>query len=231
MNFELKNKRLKIKKFLIILFLVIFINSCDPGWNYYLVRPSLEETIGELRPEYLYKDDSLTIVLNAYDFGYETRIHLYIETPLDSIILCPQFSYIESPHFTDKTQVPGEVGINCIHKDSLLFSNYYKIKEINRSRIDYLVLLEAWEKGNIIIDELTEGRKVYRDEFSKPYCLREGDFLSVFFEYRSFANFNPRVLGYHKAEKSDFILYYDIYGNENPLIFHFAPERFEKEAK
>jgi len=219
---------MKKKIFLLIVLLIVFLNSCDPGWNYYLVRPSLEETVGELRPEYRYEDDSLTIVLNAYDFGYETRIHLYIETPLDSIVLYPQFAYIESPHFTDKTQVPGEIEISCMHKDSLLFSNYYKIREINRSRTDYLVLLEAWEREDIIIDELTESRRIYRSDLLKPCCLRKGDFLSVFFEYRNFANFNPRVLGYHKTGKCEFDFCYYIYGNEKPLKFYFHPHKPEE---
>ena len=213
-----------MKKFLIILLLIVFLNSCDPGWNYYLIRPSLEETIGELRPEYVYKDDSLTIVLNAYDFGYEIKMHLYIKTLLDSILICPQISYIESPHFTDKTQVPNEVEISCIREDSLMFSKYYKIRETNRSWNDYLVLLGAWEKDSIVIDERIEGQKICRSEFLKPYCLYKGDFLSVFFEYRSFAIFNPVVFGYHKAGKCDFDFCYDIYGNKDPLIFYFSPE-------
>lgn len=221
-----------MKKFLVILLLIVFLNSCDPGWRYYLIKPPLEEVGEAFGPKYLYKDDSLNMVLKAYDFGYETRLRMYIKTTLDSILIYPQFSYIESPHYPDKTQVSNMFDIVCFSNDSLKYVKRYEVSEINQSFGRHLVRLKAWKRDSVVIHDRTEYVTLCGYEFFKPYCLYKGDSLSVFFNFQSYAHFVPRsAFGYHKKEKCDFNFHYDIYGNGNPLIFHFAPGISGKEAE
>jgi len=225
-----------MKKFVIILLLIVSLNSCDPGWNYYLIKPPLENEGERNWPGYNYKDDSLNIFLTAFDFGFHTNTYIKIGTPLDSVLIYPNFSYITSPHYPDIKHAPYLVDIKCFSKDSLIFENEYWIDDINRG--SYLVRVEAWEKDSVIIrkDHVT-GEKISKDGFLKPYYLYLNDSLIVHFRYKGFGSstYNKRNRFFpfwpFTAEKSDFIFHYDIYGNKNLLIFHFSPEKSGEETK
>ncbi|MEO0292680.1 MAG: hypothetical protein ABIN61_00460 [candidate division WOR-3 bacterium] len=205
--------------------------TADPGWLYMLERPSLDRVECRYGYGYVYKDDSLGIKLTAQDFAFETDVILRIATPLDSIIIYPNFAYIESPHFVNKVHVPKMIGIKCVSNDSLIFKKMYEIDEI-KGKID-LVSLEAWREDRINIKEyygLKKAKKISKDEFLRPYCLQKGYLFSVYFSYKSFAIYDERnnqriPFGSPNftPEKSDFIFYYDIYNNNKPLTFYFKP--------
>ncbi|MEJ2306150.1 MAG: hypothetical protein P8Y62_01275 [candidate division WOR-3 bacterium] len=66
--------------------------------------------------------------------------------------------------------------------------------------------------------------KINKDEISNPYFLNKDEKLLVNLTFKSFATCVKGFTGKSIAEKSDFILYYDIYNNNQPLTVHFIPE-------
>jgi hypothetical protein len=200
----------------------------DPGWLYMLRKPCLDriEQKDYYGYKYIYRNDSLNIKLTADDFALETDVRLKMTTTLDSVIIYPNFSYIESPHFSDKAHVPCWIAFSYFSQDSLIFRKWYNISETKRGKPYGVVSLEAWQENSITIDDRIRRKKISKDEFLSPYCLHNGDILLVAFSYAGFAIYDKRNRNYpFTSEKSDFIFHYDIYGNENPLIFHFLPER------
>ena len=65
--------------------------------------------------------------------------------------------------------------------------------------------------------------KINKDKISKPYFLNRNEEFFVNLTFKSFAGYVKNFTGKSIAEKSDFILYYDIYNNNQPLTFHFIP--------
>jgi hypothetical protein len=65
--------------------------------------------------------------------------------------------------------------------------------------------------------------KINKDEIPKPYFLNKNEELLVNLTFKSFATYVKGFTGKSIAGKSDFILYYDIYNNSQPLTFHFTP--------
>jgi hypothetical protein len=81
--------------------------------------------------------------------------------------------------------------------------------------------IESFPKDSIY----TEGhKKVNKERFSGPYFLHNEDKLSIILTFEGFAKYdkNNRNAPF-TSEKSDFILYYDIFNNRNPLTFTFIP--------
>jgi hypothetical protein len=205
--------------------MIIFLNSCDPGWTYYLIRPSMDEGKPEYANRYICINDSLNIELFAHDFALGTYVELKLETPLDSIEIYPNFSYIESPYFVDKSHIPDRINIKCFSDGTLKYEKLYLIREKDKS-YGWEIQKESWEKDNVVIKEEKEGKTISKAEFLKPYLLQKNDSLLVLFRYRSFAIYSDRsFFGYPASEKSDFIFYCDIYGNKTPLVFHFATKK------
>lgn len=66
-------------------------------------------------------------------------------------------------------------------------------------------------------------KKINKDAISGPYFLHKEDKLFVNLRFRSFAIHDKRNRTTPFSEKSDFILYYDIFNNNSPLTFSFAP--------
>ncbi|MEJ2568037.1 MAG: hypothetical protein P8Z50_04085 [candidate division WOR-3 bacterium] len=66
--------------------------------------------------------------------------------------------------------------------------------------------------------------KINEDEISNPYFLNKDEKLLVNLIFKSFATYVKSFNSKPISEESDFILYYDIYNNKQPLTFHFIPD-------
>jgi hypothetical protein len=66
--------------------------------------------------------------------------------------------------------------------------------------------------------------KINEDEISNPYFLNKDEKLLVNLIFKSFATYAKSFNSKPISEKSDFILYYDIHNNKQPLTFRFTPD-------
>jgi len=66
--------------------------------------------------------------------------------------------------------------------------------------------------------------KINKDEISKPYFLNKNKDLLINLTFKSFATRAKNFTGKSIPGKSDFVLYYDIFNNKQPLTFNFIPE-------
>lgn len=81
--------------------------------------------------------------------------------------------------------------------------------------------IESAKKDSAYVEE---HNIIKKEGESAPYFLNQRDKLLVNLEFRSFAKHDKRnCKAPFTFEKSDFILYYDIFNNENPLKFTFKP--------
>lgn len=65
--------------------------------------------------------------------------------------------------------------------------------------------------------------EINKDEISKPYFLNKNEELLVNLTFKSFATYIQSSTRKLISEKGDFIFYYDIFDNKQPLTFNFTP--------
>jgi hypothetical protein len=186
-------KQYPTQLFISSLLLVFFINSCRVVGPRWRYKVSDPYHEDIYHHEYVHRSYPFNIKLTADDFAFNTYVRLQITTPCDSIKIYPTSAYIKSMYFVDNTHFPDKIEAGYFPNDSL-YNQDSKLKKINK------------------------------DAISGPYFLHKEDKLFVNLRFRSFAIHDKRNrTTQFPSEKSDFIFYYDIFNNKNPLTFSFTP--------
>lgn len=210
----------------ILVFLIIIQTACDPGWRYLLIEPPLDS----IDFKYFYESDSLDIKVYASDFVHDTSVQLGITTRLDSVIIYPNFSYISSTAYKNKSHAPHIVYVELFSENSRVAKRSYSIEETGEVSYSRLMNYAAWEKGDVHIqvqDRMAEYPRIFqisKEEFLQPLALSRQDSLSIIYEYKSFAIYRKSRWPWRSAKVSGFRFCCDIYNNDRPLEFEFVPK-------
>lgn len=197
LGFKYKDLKLLYISFILLVFPI---NSCIidtfPGWLYMLHQPSLDIIEDkDYGHAYFYKNDSLNITLFAHGVSYGIPYEISVELK------------ITTPY--DSIQIyPTQAYIKSSHfTDTSYFPNYTNIEDSQKNSI-----------------YASKHKKISKEKFSGPYFLHKEDKLFVKLSFSGFTTQDKRNHNYPSIpEKSDFVFYYDIFNNENPLTFYFEP--------
>lgn len=144
---------------------------------------------------------------NTYHYKY-----FYRSYPLNIELAANDFAY--------ETDV--KLKINIALDSIIIYPNFAYISSphfIDKKHAPISIKIKYFSSDSLILS-----KKISKDEFLCPYCLNKGDSFLVNFTYPGFAIYSNAHDLQSAAEKSDFILHYDIFNNKNPLIFAFIPD-------
>jgi hypothetical protein len=170
------------KIFIPFILLFFFMNTCmfDPGWRYKVKDPHREDTYHH---KYVYRSYPLSIELTANDFAYETFVELKITTPLDSVIIHPNFAYITSPHFINKKHFPTSIKIEYFSEDRI------ERKKINKDEFAKPYCL--YEGDSLLANFTYPGFAIYSN--NSRSAVEKSDFI---FHYDIYNNKNPLTFNF-----------------------------------